>query len=165
VTTNFLGIEIDGNIIKAEGKPQRPLEEFAPILQAVLNDPTIVEFGWKQRTPYFNDGDPCKFSAFGAWVRTTSDGAAGDDDYDRDGLEVYCNEHLGERPRTWNTETRTYDVGSYVGDDEARYDRCHALSAAIEDGEFYEVLLTAFGDHAEVTVRRDGIKVEFYDHD
>jgi hypothetical protein len=164
MTMNFLGIEIDGNIVRTEGsKPQRPLAEFAPILQAVLDDPTIVEFGWRQYTPYFNDGDPCKFSANGTWVRTVTDGNA--DSVDTCDLEVDYGKHLGERPRTWNSETRTYDVGPYDGPDEARYDRCVALSNAVDGGEFYDVLLTAFGDHAEVTIRRDGIKVEFYDHD
>lgn len=164
MTSNFLGIEIDGNIIRTEGsKPQRPLEEFAPILQALLDDPTIVEFGWRQYTPYFNDGDPCKFSANGVWVRTDADGDA--DSVDTSDLEVDYNKHLGERPRTWNHETKAYDEGPYEGPDEARYDRCRALSNAVDGGEFYEVLLGAFGDHAEVTVRRDGIKVEFYDHD
>jgi hypothetical protein len=46
----------------------------------------------------------------------------------------------------------------------ARYDRCRELRP-LEGGAFENVLLDAFGDHANITVRRDGIQVEFYDHD
>ncbi|MEU5976308.1 hypothetical protein [Streptomyces sp. NPDC047315] len=53
----------------------------------------------------------------------------------------------------------------YEGPDEARYQRCKELEGAIEGGQFEHVLLDAFGDHARVTVRRDGIQVESYSHD
>lgn len=39
------------------------------------------------------------------------------------------------------------------------------LEKAVEGGEFDHVLFELFGDHAAVTVRRDGIEVESYDHD
>jgi hypothetical protein len=163
MTTNFLGLPIEGDIVRpTSAKPQRPMEEFAPILQAALDDPTIIEFGWRQYTPYFNDGDPCVFGAHGVWVRT-SDDVDVEDLYD---LEVdYNHPTLGKRPSTYNRETQEYETGDYEGPDEARYDRCQALHEAIDGGEFYAVLLQAFGDHAEVTVRRDGIKVDFYEHD
>lgn len=162
MSNNFLGLPVDGNIIRPDSeKPQRPMEEFAPILQAVLDDPTIVEFGWRQYTPYFNDGDPCVFGTSCIWARTTDDTDV-DDLYD---LEIdFSHPTLGERPTTYNPETNQYDTGDYVGPD-ARYDRCRALHKAVDGGEFYAVLLEAFGDHAEITVRRDGIKVDFYEHD
>lgn len=53
----------------------------------------------------------------------------------------------------------------YAGPDQARYDRCMALYHAVDSGEFDDVLLEAFGDHAEITVRRTGIQVEYYAHD
>ena len=160
-TTNFLGIPVDGDIVRGDKRTaQRPLDEFAPILQAVLDDPTVAEFGWRQYTPYFNDGDPCVFSGTGVWVRlTTTDPYA-----DTDSLDVkYGDGHLGKRPIQWNGRQEV-DL-PYEGTDEARYDRCVALSDAVESGAFDDVLLDAFGDHAEVTVSRSGIKVEFYEHD
>ncbi|WP_433233834.1 hypothetical protein [Actinomadura nitritigenes] len=162
MTTSFLGIPVDGEIVQSDRKPQRPLEEFSPILQAVLDDPTIVEFGWRQYTPYFNDGDPCVFGAYGVWVRTDAD----EQDADQYDLEVdYHHPTLGRRPRAYNSGTREYEDEPYEGPDEARHDRCRALHEAVESGEFHDVLLEAFGDHAEVTVRREGIRVEFYSHD
>jgi hypothetical protein len=63
---NFLGIPIDGDIQYAESKvPQRPLEDLAPIMQAVLDDESVKWFGWRQYTPYFNDGEPCVFRVCG----------------------------------------------------------------------------------------------------
>lgn len=165
MTTNFLGIPINGDITKGDTRvEQKPIEELQPILQAVLDDPTITEFGWRQYTPYFNDGEPCTFSAHGTWVRT-----ADDTDADEDELEMWGHRTLGNVTTEWaeNPENgrRERTGETYEGPDRARYDRCKALEKAVEGGHFEHVLLDAFGDHAEITVRRDGIEVEFYEHD
>ncbi|MFE2045712.1 hypothetical protein ACFXAZ_33315 [Streptomyces sp. NPDC059477] len=163
---NFLGIPVQGDITPGAGRvEQRPIGELQPILQAVLDDPTIVEFGWRQYTPYFNDGDPCTFSAHGTWVRTTVDEGA-----DEDELEMWGHRTLGKVTTEWGdvdpvTKRRVVVSEVYEGPDRARYDRCKALEKAIEGGHFEHVLLDAFGDHAEVSVRGDGIEVKFYGHD
>jgi hypothetical protein len=159
-TRNFLGIPVEGDYTTPSTRvAQRPIEELQPVMQAVLDDPTITEFGWQQYTPYFNDGDPCEFSVYGLWVRTDAD-ADVDDLYD---LEADNREHpsLGRRPYLWETR----EFLPYEGPDEARYLRVQALSGAIQGGAFENVLMEAFGDHASVTVRRGGIDVEFYEHD
>ncbi|RCH70525.1 hypothetical protein DT019_03275 [Streptomyces sp. SDr-06] len=159
---NFLGIPVEGDYTAGSTRTeQKPIEELQPILQAVLDDPTIIEFGWRQYTPYFNDGDPCEFSVYGTWVRTAED-ADTDDEYE---LEVDSHRSLGKRPYRKDPETGEYGFLPYEGPDEARYDRCRALSGAVEGGHFETVLLDAFGDHATITVRRDGIHVDFYEHD
>ncbi|UJV42037.1 hypothetical protein [Streptomyces sp. AMCC400023] len=163
---NFLGIPVQGDITRGSDRvDQKPIEELQPILQAVLDDPTVTEFGWRQYTPYFNDGEPCTFSAHGTWVRTDAD-----EDADEDELEMWGHRTLGKVTTEWgdvdpNTRCRTVVSETYEGPDHARYDRCKALEKAIEGGHFEHVLLDAFGDHANITVRRDGIQVEFYDHD
>ena len=165
--TNFLGIPVVGDITRGERKAnQRPLEEFAPVLQAVLDDPTIVELGWTQYTPYFNDGDPCVFSADGVWVRTDQDTDV-ESTYDLQPTRYSGHPSLGKRDYRWEGQhPNRYRVDlNYEGPDEARFDRCRALEDAIDSGEFDDVLLDAFGDHAEITVRRDGIQVEFYEHE
>ena len=163
MTSNFLGIPIQGDITKGANRvDQKPIEEFQPTLQAMLDDPTIIEFGWRQYTPYFNDGEPCEFSVYGTWVRTDADKDV-DDEYE---LEVGSSHRtLGNRPYRENPDTGKWEQQPYEGPDAARYDRCLALMSAVEGGSFEHVLLEAFGDHAVVTVRRDGIEVEFYDHD
>lgn len=177
-TQSFLGIPVDGDIIRADTKvPQRPIEDLAPMLQAVLDDGGIAQFGWTQYTPYFNDGDPCIFGVHSLWVARHEDVPAeslpADDEasFDKEDLDVSYGSRLGsyeggqwvDDPEDPNRRMR---VGAhYEGPDEARYIRCKALSDAIDSGAFDEVLLAAFGDHAEVTVKRDGIAVEFYEHD
>jgi hypothetical protein len=156
---NFLGIPVRGDITRgARMLDQRPLEEFSPLIQALLDDPYIVEFGWHQYTPYFNDGEPCEFGANNLWVRTADMPEEVEDrDYE---LEVQygsvAKSALGERD--WRT-------GVYTGPDEGRFVRVIELLNAIEGGSFDQLLIKAFGDHADITVRRDGITFEFYDHD
>lgn len=165
MTTNFLGIPINGDITRGSDRvEQKPIEELQPVLQAVLDDPTIVEFGWRQYTPYFNDGEPCTFSVHGTWVRTTDDA-----DADEDELEMWGHRSLGNVTTQWAENAvngRREKTGeTYEGPDRARFDRCKALEKAVEGGHFEHVLLDAFGDHAEIKVRRTGIEVEFYEHD
>lgn len=164
MTTNFLGITINGDITRGSTRvEQRPIEELAPIMQAVLDDQAIAAFGWTQYTPYFNDGDPCEFGVHTCWVRTVDDDPDTNDRWD---LEMGSNHPtLGGRGYRYSSTAGTYVDTPYEGPDEARYDRCLALSQAVEGGAFENVLLESFGDHAEVTVTRDGITVEVYDHD
>lgn len=149
---SFLGIPVEGDIVRNKPeKEQRPLAELSPLLQAVLDDPHVTEFGWRQYTPYFNDGEPCVFGVNGLWVRTDAD----DPDDDPDELE--CSS-FSRHPTLGKDVTREpWQEGL------AR--NAAALDTALDDGEFDEVLLEAFGDHAEITVRRTGITIDSYEHD
>ena len=168
-TANFLGIPIDGDITRPRaGKTQRPREEFEPLVKALLDDPFIVEFGWRQYTPYFNDGDPCVFSASGAWVRTANEpkqdaGQDDEDDYDEDDTES-LEISYGTHP-TLGGQEGYGDNARYVGTRESQWRTSRALADAVEDGEFDHVLLDLFGDHATVKVSRTGITVDSYEHD
>lgn len=161
---NFLGIPVSGDIRGADSRtPQRPLEELSPLFQAVLDDPTIEWFGWRQYTPYFNDGEPCLFSvhgALGVGLVPDPDNSAGTDDYDTMWEGVEYSGTLGRRNRSYEERP-----GEYTGPDEARYERCLALEQALESGAFDDILLKTFGDHATVIVRRTGIEVQEYSHD
>lgn len=155
MTTSFLGIPIDGDIVRAERKvKQRPAEEFSPLLQAVLDDARVLEFGWRQFTPYFNDGDPCVFGTRGTWVRTDEDGEdAGHDDLDMD-------YHRSLGTSRWNSKAGRHEDIELSPQKAELHAKCKAMA-----GAFDEILLEAFGDHADITVKRDGITVEFYEHD
>lgn len=158
-TTTFLGIPVEGDITRGDKRAeQRPIEELQPLLAAVLADEFVTEFGWTQYTPYFNDGEPCIFGVNTPWVRTTEDSDASAS-YELDVDSSHPT--LGNRVYR---EGRFYDIDRSP-ERTATYERCKAFAAAIEGGAFEDVFLEAFGDHAEVTVRRDGITVEFYSHD
>lgn len=168
---SFLGIMVDGEICKGDARvAQLSLTEFEPLVRAVLDDETIHSFGWCQHTPYFNDGDPCIFSAGELWVKTTEDVTSsksegeeeGEGEYEElDGYAVDCHPTLGGRE--WDRVTREY--GAYTGPDEARYTNCVNLDKAIQGGAFDNVLLEAFGDHAEIAIKRTGITIRKFSHD
>jgi hypothetical protein len=159
---NFLGIPIHGDIISNEPVKQRPVEEFQPLVRAALDNETIHSFGWSQFTPYFNDGDPCKFSAGELWVRLVTDEV----EEDEDAYEFFLSsreDELGIIPVVYSEGKRT--KLPYEGPDEIRFLMLEALSHAVTSGEFNEVLLTLFGDHAAIMFTREKIVVDCFDHE
>ncbi|MFD4608294.1 hypothetical protein ACFWOT_09280 [Streptomyces sp. NPDC058440] len=167
IKRNFLGMPVSGDVFKEpERVDQKPVEDLAPLLQALLDDPTITEFGWTQYTPWFMDGDVCEFSVNELWVRTTAEVDTEFREYDP-GYELSYSYHpsLGRERMEYNPRTFTYEDLGYEGPDEGRYKRVKALNDAIGSGDYEAALLNAFGDHAIVTVRKGGIQVDSYEHD
>lgn len=162
---SFLGVAVVGDIQQAHrGVAQKPIEDLAPLFQAVLDDPLIAEFGWQQYTPYYNDGEACEFTISTPWFRTTQDDTASDEDdlqvdLEHPTLGLVEGHYQGAYPHVEFVQT------GYTGHHEATLLACKALSAAIASGAFDTVLQENFGDHASVTVRRDGIDVETYEHE
>ncbi|MEV0470735.1 hypothetical protein [Streptomyces prunicolor] len=168
ITRNFLGLPVSGELRGGSSRvEQKPVEELAPLLQALLDDPTIIEFGWTQYTPYFNDGEVCEFSANELWVRTTAETDTEDREYDDYDLTLWDHPSLGREKYEYVGEgwNRQCIPVAYEGQDEKRYYRVKALNEVITSGAYETALLDAFGDHALVTVRKDGIEVESYEHD
>jgi hypothetical protein len=176
---NLLGIPIEGSItgIGERRVRQLPIEELRPMLQAVLHDPDIHSFGWRQYTPYFNDGEPCVFSVDNVWYLTVGDaedeadhkqwaesyytweqehGYAGS----RGFAEVIVENVYSDEDRRWVRRERPNP--RY---DQARFERCEALSQALYSDKFDLALLSAFGDHAIVTINKNKITVEYYEHE
>lgn len=193
MTNSFLGVPIQGTIVREGRKTQRPREEFEPLVKALLDDPFIDSFGWRQYTPYFNDGDTCIFGAHGFWVRTVEDveppqkkvptevmalhqnGLLNDEEYravvarlpelddDDDGDEKFA-VGWAIHPTLGGTKGYGEDRG-YEGTRESQWRAADALATAVEGGAFDAVLLDLFGDHCEVKVSRTGIVIESYEHD
>ncbi|MER5617702.1 hypothetical protein [Streptomyces sp. NPDC002215] len=154
----FLDLPVEG-VIEHPQVPQRPVEELRPLLEAVLHYPTIVEFGWQQYTPY----DPGEFGIDYIWVRTAEEPPEATP-RDLWLLGGGCNSlgsNWGPNPDLPGCYMQLPD---YEGPDRDRHDRVMALHKALEDGTFNDVLREAFGDHAAVTMRREGIHVEPCDH-
>ncbi|MYV40186.1 hypothetical protein GT030_15265 [Streptomyces sp. SID1328] len=147
--TPFLGLPVKG---AAEyGTRQRPVEELRPQFEAVLHDPTVIEFGWQQYTPY----DPGSFDICHIWVRTIEEPPAATvrDLWLVDGGCPSLGDIYGP-----NRE-------HYRGQNRSRFERVMGLHDALEGGGFDDVLRQAFGDPTAVVVRRDGIHVAPCDHD
>lgn len=187
IKRNFLGIPISGDINEGSSRvEQLPREDFEAIVLQVLNNEFFVDFGWTQYTPYFNDGDPCEFSANGLWIRTVKDipiptgpfafqeEAADEDAEDEDeyfqekfGIDYHTHPTLGGQ--SWPNGYRDSDNNPiepvYAGHHEAEWRLARELDKAIEGGQFENVLLDLFGDHCQVKVTRTGITVDEYSHD
>lgn len=123
--------------------------EFPNLLTPILSQSKRIEsIGWRQYTPYFNDGDECVF------------GVHNDD--------LYIN---GEDEGTVGTEfiqKRIWDGGKYIDNpnlDKFEYDLLQQIEKVLKEipNDFYKDL---FGDHVKVTVYKDGrIEADQYDHD
>lgn len=106
---------------------------------------------WVQYTPYWNDGDVCRFRLGEIGLELTDEAKA---------------VLLSERYR--NIDTSIYSEGHelFLDKTNARAQELgkafDSLTSAIQDKELLETL---FGDHKLITVTRDGISVRKYDHD
>lgn len=182
----FMGLPVTGDYDPEKVCVQRTLDELRTIVQSVLQDPGVDSFGWRQYTPYFNDGEPCEFTATGFWAKPATDQQVpaycdncgtdqdpvvlGDpencwcDNEDSYGFPGYHDDPpFGKRDYRWENSTRI-DLG-YSGPDEARYDRLQALCSAIEGGQFYDVLRSQFGNHVKIVVTKESVELTTYEHD
>lgn len=172
---NFLGIPVEGIIYENHKAEQKSLEELAPLIKAVLDDPMFVTIEWAQYTPYFDDGDTCTFRVGTVSFRTTQDHV----DYckwncplkEEEGHECVYDDDQDEKE--FNVKYGHPTLGGYEGwgadqvfksDFPDQFHKAHALSEAIDSGSFDDVLLRAFGDHAYVKLTRDKITVDTYAH-
>jgi hypothetical protein len=113
-------------------------EGFKEIFEAY---PKLEAVRWTQYTPYFNDGEACTFSVNGFYVKV---------------------------------EGTAEDAGNYEHGFVSEYDESvkkmkgskQMLEALSEIQEMDEMLEMVFGDHQQITVRRDGtVEQEEYSHD
>lgn len=158
----LMGIPIEGDIQSStQWTGQRPLEEFQPLIRALLEDDRILDFGWTQYTPFFNDGETCVFSAHAPWVRT-----AHEEHLDPDEVDLTCdgmNLHPTLGGQHWDSDAHKLITTTGKYPDLVAVVR--NLRNALEGGAFDRVLMEKFGDHCQVTVHKDRISVDSYDHD
>lgn len=118
----------------------------------------LESFSWNQYTPYFNDGDTCVFSANTDYIKVNGEYAEDSE---------WISESIVTNWGTYNRETKKYEGRVEVPN--KGYDP--ELAGAVKeiqsflnslDNDFY---IFRFGDHSEITVSREGIEVEDYDHD
>ena len=118
----------------------------APFVQALQQRiravPGLAKVEWRAYTPYFNDGDAC---TFGSYHDSANYYFEGEDD-----------------PR--------YEDGACLrwAGDAAKADPAYAACCQVQDllnSLDTDDYLAMFGDHVRVTVTRDGVETETYDHD
>lgn len=124
---------------------ENPTEYFQPLFEKFFEDfPVVYGLRWTAYAPSFNDGDRCEFSVHDFELSLRHEG---DDDID--------------------DEDREYDVSSYSDELDKHPGLEHAMDALQEKIHAFseEVMIAAFGEDVQVTVTREGIEIEEYDHD
>lgn len=180
--TEVFGIPVSGTPRKTRGDrtDQRPLSDLRPVFEALLADERVIEFGWSQYTPYFNDGDVCEFSVDDPWIRTVDDEDV-EDKYDlipdathptlgylewrKMTDEEYALKVTEYRNRGWRGNP--YNYGHFPKPGGAKYPDLLELAKKldVQSAEYDDAMYDAFGDHAQVTVTKTGIQIDQYDHE
>jgi hypothetical protein len=123
--------------------------------------PELDSFSWNQYSPYFNDGDECVFSANTSQEEIGVNGCeACDDDDANDSYSIANSDH------DWDTVDGKY---TRIDLPEERWHpmfKAQRAAAELLSNFDSDTLEEMFGNHAEVTVNRDGtVEVEHYSHD
>jgi hypothetical protein len=144
--------------LKAEAQ-QMASDAFDSFCKEIFEKhPKVESFGWSQYTPYFNDGDTCTFSANVDYI--SINGEYVDD-------SKWVNETTVVDWGTWNRDLRIYEGRVEVPNLDYDSELSKGADEITEflrnfDNDFY---ITRFGDHAEITVSKDGVDVDEYEHD
>lgn len=161
MTDTVFGRKIHGevNIPYNASVEQESPERFVDALNKLLGISYVESVKWAQYTPYFNDGDPCVFTASFRGVKLVGgDEEAGDyeDGYiDRYELSNWDHETKKSIPLT---EKNGYDITGLV-------DIMNEFEKVIEKGHQFIMLQKTFGDPSEIVATDTGFHIEYYDHD
>lgn len=127
------------------------LDKLKPALTKAVkyfyeNVEDVASIRWTQYTPYFNDGEPCEFGVYDLMLR-----------FEDDEKNEYHESHDGY------CGIYSYK-GSNSGLTKKNADIFHALEKCLMQNPV--LLELAFGDHAEITIDKEGnVEVEEYEHD
>lgn len=118
----------------------------------------LESFGWTQYTPYFNDGEACMFYANTDYLKINDEYAD-----DSGWISTMNITKFG----TWNRELKVYEGREEEPNSNYNQRLVDANSEICDflqnfDDDFY---LSKFGDHAEITVTKNGLDISDYDHD
>lgn len=117
--------------------------------------PKLESFGWRQYTPYFNDGEECTFSAH--VDEPDINGIYGyDADFEKEFVADYEKAPDPVTKQYGKKKNENYDLEVFA----AQKDVIKFLQNIDES-----VLRDLFDDHVRVTVTREGTDVEEYEHD
>jgi hypothetical protein len=106
--------------------------------------PCVVKIGWRQYTPYWNDGEPCTFRCNTEYAEFWFEG----DDLEESDGESW-----------WDADSVA--KGSITQEQYDAYKEFHMVLDSFDKDDY----LAMFDDHQTVTITRGGITVEEYDHD
>jgi len=138
-------------LVRVKAENERLAAEGKALILKALTDfmaehPEVESLQWTQYTPYFNDGDACEFGVTEPEVKL-SGRPIGDED------EEYLD--------SWSLGYEAKQAGKPMPPIADALRELHGLFGGIE-----KVMQVVFGEHARITVGRDGVApVEQYNHD
>jgi hypothetical protein len=116
-----------------------------------IDNPEIKVIKWKQFSPYFNDGEECTFSV----GMPMFSNAPNVEDLEHD-------EYVGEEEGIWCYGEDCY--GEEPPQDARLIAAMDAFEAIQQSNAFETIAETMFGNHSEIVITAEGIKVEDYSH-
>lgn len=133
---------------------------FIKLLDELLALDGVIEYKWNQYTPYWMDGEPCEFSVltdYNAGLKiefgTEYGGEAGDGYY-----ESFSRYSLSEDDKLIDGKFNGVEIAPYEN-------KVNSIVRALHSGRHDVWLKSTFGDHASVFARKDGFRIEYYEHD
>lgn len=168
-----LGLPVHGEPIFNRTPPgdQWGEEEFSRLLRPLIESDDIAAIRWTQFTPYFNDGDVCEFSLGDVSFKVDPDddesGDNGDGFLDAWDAAIKGGQETryvrGPARDHWGLPETRWEPHGPVYPQHPQYEAMKEFNDHMWRFESY--LYDLFGDHAAVTVHKDRIEVEYYEHD
>lgn len=117
-------------------------------------NPEVNVVGWRQYTPYFNDGEPCEFNCYASYAFVSNA---------KDYGQIEYGEYNGEDESVWISDGDYGDLNEELIPQSVldNADALRSLLAKIDDSVFLDM----FGDHVQVFATREGFDVQEYSHD
>jgi hypothetical protein len=126
-------------------------EQVKPLLQQFVQDnPGVSGIRWNQYTPYFNDGETCTFTVHEPRFQFGGQEEGGD--YEDGFFDL-----------PWDYGSEYYADFRAACPDRDLCEKCRSLATELRGMD--DALLALFGDHVQVTVTKDGVEAEEYEHD
>ena len=159
--------EMQSEMASVRAKFQEQAQEmFKEVTKEVFEkNPVITAIIWTQYTPYFNDGDPCKFSVHEPYFTNANEEQMEDiaswGDYEGEDQSVFSE-------GAWILAGESdYAVERRKGMDlqGCDFESLNTFNKMMQSSEMKDVMLAMFGDHVRVVATRDGFDVEDHDHD
>ncbi len=156
---------IKQNIVKMNEELAEVRKTYQEKLQTIFkqtfveyfeNNPEVNAVGWRQYTPYFNDGEPCEFRCYTECAFATN--AIGDQL-----SEVEYGEYNGDDKSIWvlDPDYGCHNEEAIPEGVEEKHDALLTVLGLIENSVFLEL----FGDHCTVIATRKGFDIHEYSHD
>lgn len=117
-------------------------------------NPEVNVVGWRQYTPYFNDGEACEFRCYAEYAFVSNA---------KDYQNVEYGEYDGDEEGVWVEDPDYGDTNPEMIPESVikNAEVLRKLLSKIDD----DVFLDMFDDHVKVYATREGFEVTEYEHD